>query len=195
MPPLFAFQALPPPLHRHATGSCSTLGPEPLKVGDGGGARLWRAGLPEGIVSPTFDAAIRSQSAAMIVAYGNRLEGARRRRIIDSAGPPAPYGAVVPQRTRIASAAVYGLAITGRRAVRAASPCFVGFVRPLVRPTSGGAVGLRPAGLEVPTPHDTPPAPDFPVRPEPAGMEDPGVDDLERAVRRRRLAQKFAVEP
>ena len=37
--------------------------------------------------------------------------------------------------------------------------------------------------------------PDFPVRPEPAGMEEPGIDDLERAVRRRRLAQNFAVEP
>ena len=145
----------------------------------GGWARLRRAGLPEGIVSPTFDAAIRPQSAAMIGAYGNRFEGARMRRIIDSARSPAPYGAVVPQRTRRAFAAVYGLATTGRRAVRAASPRSIGLGRLFVHPAPGGAVGLLLAGLDF-APRNAPPAPDFPVRPEPAGMEGPGVDDGDR---------------
>ena len=155
----------PRQLFRRAAGSYSTLRPESLNVRDGGWARLWRAGLPEGIVSPTFDAAIRSQSAAVFTTNGNRPESARRWRFIDSARPPAPYGAVVPQRARKAVAAVHGLAVAVRRVVRAASPRSVGFGRPRVRPATGGAVGLLLAGLDlaVHAPHDTPPAPDFPV--------------------------------
>ena len=94
------------------------------------GARLWRAGLPAGIVSPTFDAAIRSQSAAVFTANGNRLEGARRRRIVDATRPPAPYGAVVPQRARKGVSAVHGLEAAVRRIVRPAA--------------YNGTVGIKP---------------------------------------------------
>ena len=82
-------------------------------------------------------------------------------------------------------------------ALPGASPRSVGCGCLLVHSTLGGAVGLLGAGIDFPisAAHDIPPAPDFPVGPEPARMIKPGVDDLERAVRRRGLAQKVAVEP
>ena len=86
-----------------------------------------------------------------------------------------------------------GLAVAVRRVVRPASPRSIGLGRPLVHPAPGGAVGLLLAGLDFAA-RDAPPAPDFPVRPEPAGMESPGVDDFEWAVWRRRLAQKLVVK-
>ena len=154
----------------------------------------WWTGPAESIVSPAFDAATQPQSTSVLLANGHGLEDARWRRVIDATGSPARYVAAVPQRTRKSLAAVYGLQVAVRRAVRTASPRLVGFLRPFVRPAPVGAVGLGLASLEV-SPHDATPASDLPVGPEPAGMVAPGVDDLERAVRRRRLAEKISVEP
>ena len=160
-----------------------------------GGEYLRGASPPEGVVSPAFDAAIGPQSAAVVLADGDRLEDARRRRVIDAAGSPAPYVASVPQCTGKFLAAVHGLEVAVGCAVRAASPRLGGRILPLWHPTSAGAVGLRFASLEVPTSHDASPAPDLPVGPEAAGVVASGVDDLERSIWGRRLADEITVEP
>ena len=138
----------------------------------GGSARHGGLACPKVSSPPAFDAAVRSQSTAMIPAHAECLEWAGRRPTIRRARTPAPYGAFVPQRARKALAAVYDLAAAVRHAVRVPSPRSVGFVYPLIRPASAGAVGLRLAGLDFPirAPDDTSPAPYFPIGPEPAGM-------------------------
>ena len=98
---------------------------------------------------PAFDAATQPQSTSVLLANGHGLEDARWRRVIDATGSPARYVAAVPQRTRKSLAAVYGLQVAVRRAVRTASQRLVGFLRPFVRPAPVGAVGLGLAGLEV----------------------------------------------
>ena len=113
----------------------------------GRGSVFMGAGLPEGILSPAFDAAIRPQSAAVVTADCNRPEDARWRRVIDAAGSPAPYVASVPQCTRKSLAAVHGLEVAVRCAARTASPRSVGLGNLLVLPAPVGAVGLRLAGL------------------------------------------------
>ena len=84
--------------------------------------------------------------------------------------PPDPQHPMRPPSHNAqekAFAAVHGLEVAVRHAVRAASPRLVGRILSLGHPTSAGAVGLRFASLEVPTSHDAAPAPDFPVGPEP----------------------------
>lgn len=153
--------------------------------------------MAEVVVSPAFDGAVRSQSTSVVPAYSDRPEDTRRRQVIDAAGTPASNVAAVPQRARKTLAAVYGLELAVRRWTGASTPQSVNFGFLLVDPAYGGAIRMLRAGIDFPidSAHYIPPAPDFPIRPESAGMVNPGVYDLERAVRRCRLAEDIAIEP